>query len=260
MSMNFANEPTRAWDPQNRLQIVLNEGSDEANVDKLVELLIRDGFDFSLTADAMTPIDEAERVVSVGMGIAVKSDMYLIEELAQAAGAALGCSRPAFERLKVLPRDRFVGMSGEKFTGTLYIACAISGALQHLKGIEKAHTVVAINRNEKAPIFKNADYGIVGDIRKVLPILTKKLNSDLPKPDASGAPAPKKEEPLYTKTKATAEGRFVCPGCGYEYDPAKGDPAAGIAPGTPFADLPADWTCPECGVGKSDMITAVTRG
>ena len=57
MSMNFANEPTRAWDPQNRLQIVLNEGSDEANVDKLVELLIKDGFDFSLTADAMTPIE-----------------------------------------------------------------------------------------------------------------------------------------------------------------------------------------------------------
>jgi rubredoxin len=257
--MVFVNEPTRAWEPQNRLQIVLNEGSDEANVDKLVELLINDGFDFSLTADAMTPIVEAERVVSVGMGIAVKSDMYLIEELAQAAGASLGCSRPAFERLKVLPRDRFVGMSGEKFTGTLYIACAISGALQHLKGIEKAHTVVAINRNPKAPIFKNADYGIVGDIRQVLPILTKKLNSDLPKPDPNGAP-PKKEAPLYTKSTATADGRYVCPGCGYEYDPVKGDPAAGIAPGTAFSDLPDDWTCPECGVTKSAMISAVTRG
>lgn len=260
MSMIFANEPTRAWEPQNRLQIVLNEGSDEANVDKLVELLIDDGFDFSLTADAMTPIAEAERVVSVGMGIAVKSDMYLIEELAQAAGAAMGCSRPAFERLKVLPRDRFVGMSGERFTGTLYIACAISGALQHLKGIEKAHTVVAINRNAKAPIFKNADYGIVGDIRKVLPLLTKKLNSDLPKPDPNRVAEPKKEVPLYTKTKATAEGRYVCPGCGYEYDPVKGDPAAGIAPGTAFADLPEGWICPECGVVKNEMISAVTEG
>ena len=167
MSMNFVNEPTRAWDPKNRLREMINEGSDAANVDKLVELLIMDGFDFSLTADAMTPIDEAERVVSVGMGIAVKSEMYLIENLAQAAGAAMGCSRPAYERLKVLPRERFVGMSGEKFTGTLYIACAISGAQQHLKGIEKAHTVVAINRNEKAPIFRHADYGIVGDIHFV---------------------------------------------------------------------------------------------
>ena len=76
MSMNFVNEPTRAWDPKNRLREMINEGSDAANVDKLVELLIMDGFDFSLTADAMTPIDEAERVVSVGMGIAVKSEMY----------------------------------------------------------------------------------------------------------------------------------------------------------------------------------------
>ena len=74
MSMNFVNEPTRAWNPKNRLREMINEGSDAANVDKLVELLIMDGFDFSLTADAMTPIDEAERVVSVGMGIAVKTD------------------------------------------------------------------------------------------------------------------------------------------------------------------------------------------
>ena len=97
-----------------------------------------------------------KRVVSVGMGIAVKSEMYLIENLAQAAGAAMGCSRPAYERLKVLPRERFVGMSGEKFTGTLYIACAISGAQQHLKGIEKAHTVVAINR------MKSTDFQTCG--------------------------------------------------------------------------------------------------
>ena len=241
MSMNFVNEPTRAWDPKNRLREMINEGSDAANVDKLVELLIMDGFDFSLTADAMTPIDEAERVVSVGMGIAVKSEMYLIENLAQAAGAAMGCSRPAYERLKVLPRERFVGMSGEKFTGTLYIACAISGAQQHLKGIEKAHTVVAINRNEKAPL------------------LTEKLNSDLPKPDPNAKPA-KREMPLYSKTTATADGRYVCMGCGYEYDPEKGDPEVGIEPGTSFEALPEDWICPECGVSKSEMISAVTRG
>lgn len=259
MSMNFVNEPTRAWDPKNRLREMINEGSDAANVDKLVELLIMDGFDFSLTADAMTPIDEAERVVSVGMGIAVKSEMYLIENLAQAAGAAMGCSRPAYERLKVLPRERFVGMSGEKFTGTLYIACAISGAQQHLKGIEKAHTVVAINRNEKAPIFRHADYGIVGDIRTILPLLTEKLNSDLPKPDPNAKPA-KREMPLYSKTTATADGRYVCMGCGYEYDPEKGDPEAGIEPGTSFEALPEDWICPECGVLKSEMISAVTRG
>ncbi len=103
---------------------MINEGSDAANVDKLVELLIMDGFDFSLTADAMTPIDEAERVVSVGMGIAVKSEMYLMENLAQAAGAALGCSRPAYERLKVLPRERFCGHERrEIYRYTLYCLC-----------------------------------------------------------------------------------------------------------------------------------------
>ena len=150
-------------------------------------------------------------------------------------------------------------MSGEKFTGTLYIACAISGAQQHLKGIEKAHTVVAINRNEKAPIFRHADYGIVGDIRTILPLLTEKLNSDLPKPDPNAKPA-KREMPLYSKTTATADGRYVCMGCAYEYDPEKGDPEAGIEPGTSFEALPEDWICPECGVSKSEMISAVTRG
>lgn len=259
MSIDLVNEPTREWDPQNRLQIVLNEGSDEANVDKLVDLLIKDGFDFSLTADAMMPIAEAERVVSVGMGIKSQNDMYIVEELAQAAGAALGCSRPVFERLGALPRERFIGMSGEKFAGTLYIACGISGAVQHLRGIENAHTVVAINKNDDAPIFKHADYGIVGDIYQVLPLLTQKLNSDLPRPDPSLA-STRREAPLYRKTRATAEGRFVCPGCGYEYDPEKGDPDGGIDPDTEFSDLPESWTCPECGVGKSDMITAVTRG
>lgn len=259
MIINFANEPIREWDPYDRLQIILNEGSDEANVDKLVDLLLKDGFDFSLTADMMTPIAQAERVVSFGMGIASKNDMYIIEELAQAAGAALGCSRPVFERLRALPRERFIGMSGEKFTGTLYIACAISGAIQHLRGIENAHTVVAINQDKDASIFKHADYGIVGDIYQVLPLLTKKLNSDLPKPDPALASV-RREPPLYRKTSATAEGRFVCPGCGYEYDPEKGDPDSGIDPDTAFDDLPENWTCPECGVGKCDMITAVTRG
>ena len=80
MSMNFVNEPTRAWNPKNRLREMINEGSDAANVDKLVELLIMDGFDFSLTADAMTPIDEAERVVSVGMGIAVQVQLWDVQD------------------------------------------------------------------------------------------------------------------------------------------------------------------------------------
>jgi rubredoxin len=254
MGVSIINEPFRIRGKNQRLQIIIQEGSDEANVNKLVEILIGDGFDFSLEADVMTPVEEAERAVAVGMGIIVKDNMPMIEELAKSAGAALACSRPASERLQVLPRDRFVGMSGVKFLGTLYIACGISGAAQHLRGISKAHTVVAINKNPKAPIFQNCDYGIVGDMNVIIPLLTAKLNSDLPKPDPNAKPVQMKpEEPLYKNTKATAKDRYVCPGCGYEYDPDKENQTA-------FASLPDTWTCPECGVPKKDMISAVTLG
>ena len=100
-----------------------------------------------------------------------------MEGLAKAAGAAIGSSRPVAETLKYLPLDRYVGMSGQKFTGNLYIACGISGATQHLKGIKDASTIVAINKNGNAPIFKNCDYGIVGDVMEILPLLTAALDS-----------------------------------------------------------------------------------
>ena len=83
--------------------------------------------------------------------------MDMARELAHAAGAALGSSRPVAETLKLLPLERYVGMSGQKFNGNLYIACGISGASQHLKGIKNASTIVAINKNAGAPIFKNCD-------------------------------------------------------------------------------------------------------
>lgn len=257
MGAEFINMPFRIRQKDKRLKIIIQESSYEASVDKLVEILIADGFDFSLEADMMGPVEEAERAVSVGMGIAVKSRMPMMEELAKSAGAVLACSRPASERLSLLPRDRFVGMSGVKFTGTLYIACGISGAAQHLRGISKAHTVVAINRKANAPIFKNCDYGIVGDMNEIIPILTAKLNSDLPKPDPNTKPV-QPTPPLYTNTAATAEGRFVCPGCGYEYNPEMEE--EGEDGPVAFKDLPDDWECPECGVSKKEMISAVTLG
>ncbi len=131
----------------------------------------------------MTPITLADRVVSAGKGIGSKDNMKLIEALAYQAGAAVGSSRPVAETLKYLPLDRYVGMSGQKFTGNLYIACGISGAVQHLKGIKDATTIVAINKNKNAPIFKNADYGIVGDVMEILPLLTAALdNGEAKKP------------------------------------------------------------------------------
>lgn len=103
--------------------------------------------------------------------------MSLIEDLAKACGAAIGSSRPVAETLQYVPIDRYVGMSGQKFNGNLYIACGISGAVQHLKGITNASTIVAINKNPNAPIFKNCDYGIVGDVNEILPLLSKALDT-----------------------------------------------------------------------------------
>ena len=151
--------------------------------------------------------------------------MKLIERLAKAAGAAVGASAPWQRHLNMCPLDRYVGMSGQKFTGNLYIACGISGAVQHLKGIKDASTIVAINKNAGAPIFKNCDYGIVGDVNEILPLLAKALDTGdkLPAPPMvkMKRPTPPKPEPIGK--------RYVCGGCGYEYVPELGDEDAEIA-------------------------------
>ncbi len=217
-------------------------------VDALVKSLKADGYDFTVGIPADTPITKAERVVSAGKGIGDKANMKLIADLAKAAGAAIGSSRPVAESLQYVPIDRYVGMSGQKFNGNLYIACGISGAVQHLKGIKDAATIVAINKNGNAPIFKNCDYGIVGDVNVILPLLAQALGLEDKQP---APPMVKMKRPTPKKEKKPV---MVCLGCGYEYDPAKGDPAADIAPGTPFDKLPEDWVCPECGEGKASFI------
>ncbi|HCC00746.1 MAG TPA: acyl-CoA dehydrogenase, partial [Ruminococcaceae bacterium] len=182
-------------------------------------------------------------------GIGEKSNMKLIEDRAIQAGAAIGCSRPVAETLQYLPLNRYVGMSGQKFNGNLYIACGISGAGQHLKGIKEATTIVAININANAQIFKNCDYGIVGDVNEILPLLTAALDNGETK---KTAPAFKKmKRSLPSKQKPVI---YVCNGCGYEYNEELGDPENGIEPGTPFDKLPDGWTCPDCGEEKANFI------
>ena len=233
-----------------RKKRILRDGSAEEQVQELVECLKKDGHDFTVGIPMDTPIARAERVVSAGQGIGDQKNMKLIERLAKAAGAAVGASRPVAETLKYVPLDRYVGMSGQKFTGNLYIACGISGAVQHLKGIKDASTIVAINKNAGAPIFKNCDYGIVGDVNEILPLLAKALGTGdkLPAPPMvkMKRPTPPKPEPIGK--------RYVCGGCGYEYVPELGDEDAEIAPGTLFEKLPEDWVCPECAEGTHMFI------
>lgn len=235
-----------------RKKIVYKKGSAQEKVDALVENLKADGYDFTVGIPIDTPITKADRVVSAGKGIGPKENMKLIEDVAKAAGAAIGSSRPVAETLQYVPIDRYVGMSGQKFNGNLYIACGISGAVQHLKGIVNAGTIVAINTNPNAPIFKNCDYGIVGDVNEVLPLLAEALDTGEKKP----AGPMKKVRRATVKKEKPDYAVMVCDGCGYEYDPMKGDPANGIAPGMLFEQLPEDWVCPECSEPKSNFEKA----
>ena len=233
-----------------RKKHIFQEGSAQERVDALVAALKKDGHDFTVGIPMDTPISQAERVVSAGRGIGARENMKLIEDLAKAAGAAVGSSRPVAETLQYVPLDRYVGMSGQKFKGNLYIACGISGAGQHLKGIKDASTIVAINIDPGARIFKNCDYGIVGDVMEILPLLTAALDT------GEKLPAPPMKKMKRAAPKKTAQPRkiYICNGCGHEYDPAVGDPENDIKPGTAFKDLPEGWVCPHCGETAEQFI------
>ena len=121
-------------------------------------------------------IGKADLVIGVGRGFGDKEKLKVAEDLAKAGGAVLAASRPVIDG-GWLPKDRQVGQSGKTIRPKLYIACGISGAHQHVLGMKKADIIVAINSDPKAPIFRIAHYGIVGDIFEVLPALTRCLQS-----------------------------------------------------------------------------------
>jgi electron transfer flavoprotein alpha subunit len=116
----------------------------------------------------------AEIVVGAGRGIRDPSNLALIEALAEALGGVVACSRPLVD-LEWLPYDRQVGASGKTIRPKVYIACGISGAAQHLAGIADAETVVAVNQDANAPIFRVAHYGAVADLLQVVPELTAEV-------------------------------------------------------------------------------------
>jgi len=113
-------------------------------------------------------------LVSIGRGIQEKDNIGIAQELADALGAAVSCSRPVVDA-KWLEKSRQVGSSGKTVKPKVYLACGISGAFQHLAGIKGNPFIVAINKNPKAPIFQVADVGIVDDLLEFLPELTNKV-------------------------------------------------------------------------------------
>jgi electron transfer flavoprotein alpha subunit len=116
-------------------------------------------------------LTEAETVVSAGRGMKGPENWGMIEELANVMGAATACSRPVADA-HWRPHNEHVGQTGIAIAPTLYIAIGISGAIQHLAGVNRSKVIVVINKDPEAPFFKAADYGIVGDAFEVVPALT----------------------------------------------------------------------------------------
>jgi electron transfer flavoprotein alpha subunit len=123
-------------------------------------------------------LDEANIVVSGGLGLQSPESNKLLDNLANALGGAVGSSRPPVDQ-GWQPYFRQVGLSGRTISPDLYIACGISGSVQHLAGIQTAKNIVAINSDPEAPIFQVADFGIVGDALQIIPALIKRINEDL---------------------------------------------------------------------------------
>lgn len=129
--------------------------------------------------EGIVPLPEAETVVSAGRGMKGPENWGIVEELAQAMGATTACSRPVADA-DWRPHHEHVGQTGVAIRPNLYVAIGISGAIQHLAGVNQSKTIVVINKDPEAPFFKAADYGVVGDLFEVVPRLTaavKKLKA-----------------------------------------------------------------------------------
>jgi electron transfer flavoprotein alpha subunit len=124
--------------------------------------------------EGKTPLPEAELVVSAGRGLKGPENWGMIEELADVLDATTACSRPVAD-VGWRPHHEHVGQTGIAIRPNLYIAIAISGAIQHLAGVNNSKTIVVINKDPEAPFFKAADYGIVGDAFEVVPRLTEAI-------------------------------------------------------------------------------------
>lgn len=126
------------------------------------------------TVDGIVPLPEAELVVSAGRGMKAPENWQIIEDLAATLGATTACSRPVADT-GWRPHHEHVGQTGVAIRPNLYIAAGISGAIQHLAGVNSSKVIVVINKDPEAPFFKAADYGVVGDLFDVVPALNEAL-------------------------------------------------------------------------------------
>ena len=125
-------------------------------------------------AKSAVDLTQAPLIVAVGRGIKAPENIAQAEAVAKAMGAELAASRPICDE-GWLPMERQIGSSGQTVAPKLYLALGISGAIQHVVGMKGARTIVAINKDQNAPIFEIADYGVVGDIFEIMPALTEEL-------------------------------------------------------------------------------------
>lgn len=144
----------------------------EANVDSSTVVgnvcpIVRQGADIS----------KAEKLVCVGRGLGKQEDMKLAQDLAGVLGAEIGCTRSIAEDYHWLPNETYIGLSGQKVKPALYLSMGVSGQVQHVAGIRDSKIIVAIDSNENAPIFAAADYGIVGNLYDIVPLLTEAIKN-----------------------------------------------------------------------------------
>jgi electron transfer flavoprotein alpha subunit len=141
----------------------------------LAEVPLRKEFvEYVETAAGEVDISQAELLVSVGRGVGEEENIAMVREFAGALGAVVSCSRPIVDK-NWLPKYLQVGTSGKSVSPKVYIAIGISGAFQHMAGVTGAGTIIAINKDPKAPIFRTAEYGIVDDLFKIVPVLRDKV-------------------------------------------------------------------------------------
>ena len=126
----------------------------------------------TVTEERCVDLKSAKIIVSAGMGASDPESLKLVKQLAKALGGVVGTSRPVADAC-VLPRDHQVGQTGTTVRPNLYIACGISGQIQHRAGMAESKRIIAVNRDPAAPIFDIAHYGIVGDVREVIPKMIK---------------------------------------------------------------------------------------